>query len=239
MSVRARRRRWPRLALIALSTAGINLGLIIILARLGDGVAGPREAPPRTVAFTALAVTPPALSEPLADAAAGTAPSVEAAVPAEPPTAPPLPALDLAVTSRRADALRLPWPAFAVGDLPVFVPALPVGRIAAGGGVPSPPLAAVTAQLDTPPQLVGGFDLERFYPRQARRWGQSGHSVVELRIDARGRVVDGTVIASEPPGVFEDAALRGARTLTFVPARQGDGPAPATVRLRIDWQLRP
>ena len=71
------------------------------------------------------------------------------------------------------------------------------------------------AGLSRPPQFIGGADL--VYPEAARANGVEGRVVVRYDVTAQGKVVNAVVQASEPPGVFDHAALRAVRSWRFRP----------------------
>jgi TonB family protein len=93
----------------------------------------------------------------------------------------------------------------------------------------------------TPPQVTTTGLTHRAYvppeyPREAFRRGQEGWVDVELTVDASGRVLGAEVIASQPRGLFERAALRAVRQWQFEPPREVD--AGGTVRgvFRVEFQ---
>lgn len=76
------------------------------------------------------------------------------------------------------------------------------------------------------------------YPAAARRQGIEGHVLLRVRVNARGGVEDVVVVASEPPGVFEEAALAAARRYQFAPAQRGARSVATTVEQRVVFRLR-
>ena len=78
-------------------------------------------------------------------------------------------------------------------------------------------LLAVSACVapSRPPQFIGGADL--VYPEAARASGVEGRVVVRYDVTADGNVVNAVVEASEPPGVFDEAALAAVRSWRFRP----------------------
>ena len=85
------------------------------------------------------------------------------------------------------------------------------------------------ASLTRPPQFVGGKDL--VYPAHARANNVEGRVVVGYDITAAGTVANAVVVESEPPGVFDAAALDAVRSWRFRPMvdRGEVVPAPARV----------
>ena len=66
-----------------------------------------------------------------------------------------------------------------------------------------------------PPQFIGGVDL--VYPEAAKASGIEGRVVVRYDVTADGSVVNAVVEASEPPGMFDEAALTAVRSWRFRP----------------------
>ncbi|HAR30772.1 MAG TPA: hypothetical protein DCR65_04560 [Gammaproteobacteria bacterium] len=62
------------------------------------------------------------------------------------------------------------------------------------------------------------------YPPTARAAGQEGWVRVQYDIDENGRVIAPTVVAAEPPGVFDEAALATVSAWRFRPAEPGAQP---------------
>ena len=85
------------------------------------------------------------------------------------------------------------------------------------------------ASLTRPPQFIGGADL--VYPAAAKAEGVEGRVVVRYDVTAAGAVDNAAVVESEPPGVFDAAALAAVRSWRFRPmVDQGEVvPAPARV----------
>jgi TonB family protein len=59
------------------------------------------------------------------------------------------------------------------------------------------------------------------YPAGALRRHIEGWVDLELRVDSAGKVIDVSVVGSQPPGVFEDAAVATARRWRFAPRDDG------------------
>lgn len=90
-------------------------------------------------------------------------------------------------------------------------------------------VATGCAGANRPPQLEGGDDLA--YPAAARAAGVEGRVTVRYDITVQGRVVNAVVVAAEPAGVFEDAALSAVNTWRFRPALARGEPVPARGRV--------
>jgi TonB family protein len=98
-----------------------------------------------------------------------------------------------------------------------------VARDAAGRAEPAEP-----EESEAQPLALSGpattdrdvFPLERpapAFPEAARARGLSGSVKLRFTVSAEGRTQDVTVIAAEPPGVFEDAAIAAVRRFTYFP----------------------
>ncbi|MCE2460203.1 MAG: energy transducer TonB [Pseudomonadales bacterium] len=85
------------------------------------------------------------------------------------------------------------------------------------------------ASLMRPPQLIGGADM--VYPAAARASGVEGRVVVRYDVTVAGTVANAIVVESEPPGVFDDAALNAVRSWRFRPMVEGGEAVPAPARV--------
>src|SRR4029079_15275329 len=68
-------------------------------------------------------------------------------------------------------------------------------------------------QLDVFPALAGGFELR--YPARAVAADVKGRVALLVLIDARGVVNDVSVVEAQPPGYFEEAAIRAFREVAL------------------------
>ena len=75
------------------------------------------------------------------------------------------------------------------------------------------------------------------YPPSARSRGITGHVTLSLLVDARGQVGEVHVEAAEPPGVFDDAAVRAVRQWRFQPATYQGQPVPVRVEQTLRFDL--
>lgn len=85
------------------------------------------------------------------------------------------------------------------------------------------------ASLSRPPQFIGGTDL--VYPAAARAHGIEGRVAVRYDVTATGAVANAVVVESEPPGVFDDAALDAVRSWRFRPMVDRGEVVPAPARI--------
>ncbi|MBT3531165.1 MAG: TonB family protein [Gammaproteobacteria bacterium] len=76
------------------------------------------------------------------------------------------------------------------------------------------------------------------YPEVALELGLEGYVVVKFTVTASGAVQDVVVDESEPPGVFNDEAVRAAQRLRFDPRIvRGEAVQVEEVLFRFDWNL--
>ena len=103
--------------------------------------------------------------------------------------------------------------------------------------VTPPPVAAPRqAKVDAPPRPKRS--IRPNYPRGARRRGEQGEVVLEIRVNADGDVDDVCVVASSGFAELDEAAVRAARGATFSPARADGAPVASTARLTLAFRLR-
>ena len=223
----ADRPRWAGRLRVALAfgvAATVTVVELVAVARLGAPAEHPEaqrpephEPPPVVVAPPPTPTPRPLEAPPRAERLLEPSPSE---VRAPEPIPPALPALsDL---HPPASDLTQQLPGLAIGGL---------GGAAAGAGLPTGP---TPAKVPATPRRRPAPE----YPRAARRDGVEGFVVVRLRVDETGRVVDAVVTEAEPPGVFDLAALRAARTYRYDPAQVAGRPVPDTLEQRIVFRLR-
>lgn len=92
-------------------------------------------------------------------------------------------------------------------------------------------LAAGCASGPQPLQLLAGADL--VYPAAARAAGIEGEVSVSYDVTATGHVVNAVVLAAEPGGVFEEAALAAVRSWRFRPLTERGVPVAAPGRVSV------
>ena len=92
----------------------------------------------------------------------------------------------------------------------------------------------VEADYDSPPRPIKVTRPE--YPAEALEKGIEGVVVVQITIDAEGRVVDPTV--AESVEGLDEAALACVREWRFEPAKKDGEAVPATARAPIAFKLK-
>ncbi|MEQ8279147.1 MAG: energy transducer TonB [Deltaproteobacteria bacterium] len=205
----------------ALSVA-LNGGIVVALAN-ASGSATDREAPPRPVTLSTIEPPPPPPPPVERDTAA-------------PSTAIPLP------TAGKPPPLELP--PMASGSEGIALEMASGAQFDWGMGFELPKYSAEALAAESegdlgrePPVAVFQPDLERHYPRNAMQARVEGRTVVQMKIDARGRVTQVIVLKSEPKGVFERAAASAAREIRFQPAKKNGRPIVSRVKLEFVWTL--
>lgn len=90
--------------------------------------------------------------------------------------------------------------------------------IAGGGGFGSGAQSLVQDQtnLDRPARVVSRPPLD--YPAEAKARGVQGHVILKINVGANGNVEGVQISESNPPGFFDEAALRSVRQWRFEPA---------------------
>ena len=89
--------------------------------------------------------------------------------------------------------------------------------------------------MDRAAQMLNRSVFDRFYPSAARVRRISGVSVIEFDISETGKVTGARLISSEPRGIFDKAALKGAPYARFQPAVKEGRPVAVTKRFRLEW----
>ena len=83
-------------------------------------------------------------------------------------------------------------------------------------GLPAAEIFYRGKELDQRAEATNDADIE--YPESALAAGVTGKVTLRLMIDHLGALRDVSVTEAQPPGVFEAAALKAARSLKFRPA---------------------
>jgi protein TonB len=232
-----------------LAAVWISLGLHVAVIALVQ------VAPPATTNLVAPVIEARLVTVPAASPAIETPARPLAA---EPPDIPPE-AVPLLAPSRAAEALPVVEPA----ATPPAEPAPPAAVSQPVAGVPTPsprapaappvtpdPVPAVTItpsvdltyyrarDVDVPPRALR--EIEPDYPVDADKQQLSGRVILQLKLEADGRVSDVEVISAAPPGLFEDSAVKAFREARFSPAQKSGHPVRALVLVEVvyDWEGR-
>lgn len=75
------------------------------------------------------------------------------------------------------------------------------------------------------------------FPARARSLDQSGAVTLSFVVDVDGSVQDVYVVESEPPGVFDEAALDAVDSWRFEPGRHEGAPVAVRVRQTLHFEL--
>lgn len=110
-----------------------------------------------------------------------------------------------------------------------------------GGGVGNAPGSGVDLnQLSRFPQLINLSDLQiilhRLYPEEARLKHIEATVVLDIHLDANGRVTS-TEIVKSAGSAFDQAAQKAAKLLKFTPAYIGNQPVAVKIRQAIEFKL--
>ena len=112
---------------------------------------------------------------------------------------------------------------------PVAVAAPPSGAVAKGNtNLPVEPPRYDAAYLANPPPV---------YPALARRRGSEGKVILEAHINTAGIPFDVKVITSAGDASLDEAALNAVWHWRFIPAKRGDQPVEAWVRVPLVFRL--
>jgi TonB family protein len=86
----------------------------------------------------------------------------------------------------------------------------------------------------TPARLI--FSTPAQYPPVARQLRTEGEVVINLDLDASGKVTDAKVVSGAP--MLRTAALDAVRRWKYEPATLGDKPVPSTQTVKVDFRLK-
>jgi protein TonB len=131
-----------------------------------------------------------------------------------------------------------------VGDVigpPPATPTPPTGNTEPTPGPRTENYVYMSDMVEAKPELANGGEVsrlfERFYPRMLADQGVAGRVMLELIVEADGRVRPGSVrVVSATNPQFSDATMRIVERFRFRPARVGDQPVPVMVTIPIDWK---
>lgn len=98
---------------------------------------------------------------------------------------------------------------------------------------------ATLAPGDQRPEIVGGLGslyLNIQYPEEARNQGIQGKLKLEFTVQTDGTVTDVRIIDSLHP-LCDSAAVKGLRSVKFIPAKQNGDPVPVRMKLPVLFRL--
>ena len=90
--------------------------------------------------------------------------------------------------------------------------------------------------LDVVPRPIAEVALR--YPEQAAEMNLSGVVTLLLYIDELGVVTDVTVLAAEPPGYFEEAAVESFKGALFAPGQRNGRPVKSRIPVEVTFEAR-
>lgn len=99
--------------------------------------------------------------------------------------------------------------------------------------LPSVPRYFETREVDVPAQVINDVLLQ--YPPEAYKQTISGEVKLKLLINQDGEVDEAVVIASEPEGIFDAAAVAAAMQLRYSPALKDGVPVKMTRTIAITF----
>jgi periplasmic protein TonB len=104
----------------------------------------------------------------------------------------------------------------------------------------APPLApAPTAPATVQPRIDLAHSSQPEYPPQSRRLGEQGSLVLQVMVDASGRITDSKLVQSSGSQRLDQAALEGVKTnYHFFPGTVDGKPQPMWFTFKFTWKLQ-
>lgn len=104
----------------------------------------------------------------------------------------------------------------------------------------APPSApAPTAPVTVQPRIDLAHSSQPEYPAQSRRLGEQGSCVLQVMVDASGRVTDSKLVQSSGSPRLDQAALDGVKTnYHFYPGTVDGKPQPMWFTFKFTWKLQ-
>jgi len=103
-------------------------------------------------------------------------------------------------------------------------------------GVSAPQSEFDISQVDTMPQVVS--QREPIYPYRAREKNLTGMVLVNFLVTREGRVEQASVVQSNPPEVFEEAALQAVSSWRFKPGMLDREPVATWISMPIKFEIK-
>lgn len=146
-------------------------------------------------------------------------------------------------SSERADSLPVEPPTPApIPPAAVEPPAAQTAPEAVAEPPPASPVTLTSAvdltyysarEVDVHPQALAA--IEPAYPEAAERQKLSGKVVVQLKLEADGRVMDAEVVRATPPDVFDGSAVEAFQQARFAPAFKDGHPVRALMMIEVTF----
>ena len=92
-------------------------------------------------------------------------------------------------------------------------------------------------EIDSPSPLSASVPID--YPLDLWDQGIEGSSMLKVRVTDMGNVDSVVVVESSGYDAFDSSAVRGARTLRFSPARQGDKRIEVWAHVPVHFSTKP
>jgi periplasmic protein TonB len=102
-----------------------------------------------------------------------------------------------------------------------------------------PPTPARTAPVTAQPRIDLAHSSQPEYPPQSRRLSEQGSLVLQVMIDASGRVTDAKLVQSSGSQRLDQAALEGVKAdYRFFPGTVDGKPQPMWFTFKFTWKLQ-
>jgi len=122
------------------------------------------------------------------------------------------------------------------GELVEYAAKDPAGNDLSGSSDLLPTKTAYSlAEVDRPPKVVRSYD--PLYPYTARKESIEGSVTLGFIVARDGNVVEPVVLKGEPPGVFDDSALRAIEQWKFEPAIKDGKPVDVVVVAPLNFRM--
>lgn len=114
---------------------------------------------------------------------------------------------------------------------------LAAGRLTGGSSSLGTPQAVGEIPFVEESSLITLVRTMPFYPVNAQRQQVEGEVVIGITVNERGHVENPSVVRSEPPGVFDQAAMAAIVQWRFKPEVRGGKPTAVRTRIRFQFRL--
>lgn len=138
--------------------------------------------------------------------------------------------------SAKKEQKKAPEPKKQAQSKPPAPPAQPVGPAEPSPNVVGGYAAYKSSQVDQKPSISRRAVPD--YPSKAKRMQIEGKVLLQIVVDISGNPKACTVQLADPPGYFEEAALKAAKKTRFMPGKIRGKPVNTLVLLPFAFQLR-